>query len=434
MATRSMVTFGRSAAILVSMALVLGACGRPGAETGSAATTAPASGSAATTAPEAGGAATAATTSGGSADIDCTKISSDIKIGLEGSLTGGTADYGQGMLKGFQIAIQEYNAKGGYQGKQIGCAVYDDATKAETGQENVSRLTNQDKVVGIVGPANSGVTLGFSKQIQETGVPLIISVATGTALTKQFPAPNYIFRVSMADINQTDTMLAFAKTKGWTKVALLASTSGYGKGGQTDVSAEAPKQGVELVTTQNFEETDTDMTAQVQAARDAGAQAIFTYALGPALSNIIKSMDKVGFKVPIIGSWTLSQPQLRGLVGEDLLKTFDIYMAQSYTIDQNDVAKALHEKAIATFNEDPFPIAVGQTYDATRLMLMGLDKAGPDRAKLRDAIEQITDFKAATTAPAQPFSADDHEAIEIKDIFVGQLKDVGGKLQVVKAQ
>ena len=338
------------------------------------------------------------------------------------------------MVKGFQLAIQEYNAKGGYQGKPIGCAIYDDATKAETGQENISRLLNQDKVVGIVGPANSGVTLGFSKQIQETGVPLIISVATGTALTKQFPAPNYIFRVSMADINQTATMLAFAKSKGWTKVALLASTSGYGKGGQTDVTAEAPKQGVELVTTQNLEETDTDMTAQVQAARDAGAQAIFTYALGPALSNIIKSMDKVGFKVPIIGSWTLSQPQLRQLVGEDLLKNFEVYMAQSYTIDQNEVAKALHEKTLSTFKEDPFPIAVGQTYDATRLMLMALDKSGPDRKKLRDAIEQITDFKAATTAPAQPFTADDHEAIEIKDIFVGQLKEVDGKLQVVKAQ
>ena len=75
-----------------------------------------------------------------------------------------------------------------------------------------------------------------------------------------------------------------------------------------------------------------------------------------------------------------------------------------------------------------------QTYDATRLMLMALDKSGPDRKKLRDAIEQITDFKAATTAPAQPFTADDHEAIEIKDIFVGQLKEVDGKLQVVKAQ
>ena len=173
-----------------------------------------------TTAPAAAGGAPAAPAAAGGAEIDCSKIQSDIKIGLEGSLTGGTADYGQGMVKGFQLAIQEYNVKGGYQGKPVGCAIYDDATKAETGQENVSRLINQDKVVGIVGPVNSGVTLGFSKQIQETGIPLIVSVATGTALTKQFPAPNFIFRVSMADINQTGTMLAFAKSKGWAEAGL----------------------------------------------------------------------------------------------------------------------------------------------------------------------------------------------------------------------
>jgi branched-chain amino acid transport system substrate-binding protein len=429
MATRSSITLVRCIVALVTIAL-LGACGRPGAEPSgantAAATAAPAA-SAATAAPAAGAA------SASQADIDCTKIQSDLKIGMEGSLTGGTADYGQGMLKGFQFAIQEYNAKGGYQGKLVGCAIYDDATKAETGQENVARLINQDKVVGIIGAANSGVVLGFSKQIQETGVPLVVPVATGTKITQQFPDNNYIFRVSMPDINQTDSVLAFAKSKGWTKLALFASTSGYGKGGQTDVTAEAPKQGVELVTIQNFEETDTDMTAQIQAARDAGAQAIFTYALAPALSNIFKSLDKVGFKVPVIGSWALSQPQLRDLAGEDLLKNYDVYMAQSYTIDQNDVAKSLHQNLIDTFKEDRFPIASGQTYDATRLLLAALDKAGPDPAKIRGAIEQISDFKAATSAPARPFTKDDHEAIDAKDIFIGQLKQVDGQLQVVKA-
>lgn len=407
--------WGSIAALLL---LVVSACGRPGAESGGA-----------TTAPAPGGGVT-----GGAAELDCTKIQSDLKIGMDGSLTGGTADYGQGMLKGFQLAIQEYNARGGYQGRLVGCAIYDDATKAETGQENITRLINQDKVIGIIGAVNSGVTLGFSKQVQEAGIPLIVPIATGTKITQQFPPPNYIFRVSMADLHQTNAVLAFAKSKGWTKIALLASTSGYGKGGQADVTESAPRHGIEIVTVQNFEETDTDMTAQVQAARDAGAQAIFTYALAPALANIIKSMDKIGFNVPLIGSWTLSQPQLRQLAGEDLLKKYAIYMAQSYTIDQNEVAKALHQRTLETFKEDPFPIAVGQTYDATRLLLMALDRAGPDPTKMRDALEQINDFKAATTAPPQPFSADDHEAIEPKDIFVGQLKEVDGKLQVVKAE
>lgn len=367
-------------------------------------------------------------------DIDCTTIESDVKLGMDGSITGGTADYGVNQSRGFQIAIYEYNLNGGYNGQLVGCAIYDDATKAETGQENVTRMIEQDQVLGIIGAVNSGVTLGFSQQVQEAGVPLIVPISTATKITEQYPNPeSYIFRISMPDVHQTDTVLAYAQEQGWTKVALLASTSGYGQAGQEDVVKEAPKLGIDLVTVQNLDETDTDMTAQLQAARDAGAQAIYTYALAPALANIIKSMDKVGFNVPVIGSWTLSQPQMRELTGEDLLESFEVYMAQSYTINQNDLARALHEKMVEQFGEDPFPIASGQTYDATRLMLMALGAAGPDRAKMRDALEQINNFEAATTAPAQPFSSDDHEGIEAKDIFVGQLAPVDGQLEVVQA-
>ncbi len=367
-------------------------------------------------------------------NIDCTTIESDLKLGMDGSITGGTADYGVNQSRGFQIAIYEYNLNGGYNGQPIGCAIYDDATKAETGQENVTRMIEQDNVLGIIGAVNSGVTLGFSQQVQESKVPLVVPVSTATSITEQYPNPeSYIFRISMPDVHQVDTVLAYAQEKGWTKLALLASTSGYGQAGQNDVVNEAAKYDIELVTVQNLDETDTDITAQIQAARDAGAQVIFTYALAPALANIVRSMDKVGFNVPIIGSWTLAQPQMRELAGEDLLESFEVYMAQSYTIDQNDLAKGLHEKMLNFFNEDPFAIAAGQTYDATRLMLMALDAAGPDRVKMRDALEQINNFAAATTAPAQPFSPDDHEGIEAKDIFVGQLTPVNGQLQVVKA-
>lgn len=368
-------------------------------------------------------------------DVDCTTIESDLKLGMDGSITGGTADYGVNQSRGFQLAIYEYNLNGGYNGQPVACAIYDDATKAETGQENVTRMIEQDQVLGIIGAVNSGVTLGFSQQVQEAGVPLVVPISTATKITEQYPNPeSFIFRISMPDVHQTDTVLAYAQAKGWNKIALLASTSGYGKAGEDDVVKEAAKLGVELVTVQNLDETDTDITAQVQAARDAGAQAIFTYALAPALANIIKSMDKVGFNVPVIGSWTLAQPQMRELAGEDLLEDFEVYMAQSYTIDQNDLARTLHKSMLEHFGEDPFPIAAGQTYDATRLMLKALDAAGPDRAKMRDALEQINDFQAATSAPAQPFSSNDHEGIEAKDIFVGLLAPVEGQLEVVQAQ
>ncbi len=48
------------------------------------------------------------------------------------------------------------------------------------------------------------------------------------------------------------------------------------------------------------------MTAQLLKAKEAGAEAVLTYGIGPELAQIANGMTKLGWKVPMIGSWTLS--------------------------------------------------------------------------------------------------------------------------------
>src|SRR6516164_1686488 len=86
-------------------------------------------------------------------------FAADLKIGFTLSLTGGTDDYGKGARMGAELAIKEYNDKGGYNGKKVEAVIYDDETKPAKGVENVTRLITRDKVFAIVGPVNSGVAL-----------------------------------------------------------------------------------------------------------------------------------------------------------------------------------------------------------------------------------------------------------------------------------
>src|SRR5579859_2375109 len=104
-------------AVCVLLAMLLAACAAPDT---------PSSSGGATAAP-------AAASTGGSDDNDCEKVSSDLKLGFDTSLTGGTADLGEGQRKGFKLAVKEYNAKGGYQGKKIQCIILDDGTKPDAG-------------------------------------------------------------------------------------------------------------------------------------------------------------------------------------------------------------------------------------------------------------------------------------------------------------
>src|SRR3989304_8402625 len=85
----------------------------------------------------------------------------DLKIGATFSLTGGTDDYGKAALNGLTLALEEYNARGGYKGKKVELVAYDDETKPAKGVENVTRLIPRDKVFAVIGPVNSGVALAI---------------------------------------------------------------------------------------------------------------------------------------------------------------------------------------------------------------------------------------------------------------------------------
>ena len=97
----------------------------------------------------------------------------DLKIGFTFSLTGGTDDYGKAARMGAELALKEYNDKGGYKGQKVEAVIYDDETKPAKGVENVTRLITRDKVFAIVGPVNSGVALAIIDIAQKNQIPLM---------------------------------------------------------------------------------------------------------------------------------------------------------------------------------------------------------------------------------------------------------------------
>jgi len=139
----------------------------------------------------------------------------DLKIGFTLSLTGGTDDYGKGARMGAELALKEYNDKGGYKGQKVDAVIYDDETKPAKGVENVTRLITRDKVFAIVGPVNSGVALAIIDIAQKNQMPLMDTIATAEQIIERYQnAPkNYIFRVSLNDGIQTSFMIAYIKDR-----------------------------------------------------------------------------------------------------------------------------------------------------------------------------------------------------------------------------
>lgn len=126
------------------------------------------------------------------------------------------------MKRGIERCLKEFNDAGGYQGRK-GEWIFYDEVKADKAVANVKRLIEQDKVVAILGPVNSGNALAFIPIAQKSQVPVIVPISTSVQVVTSFAKEpkNYIFRTSMPDDGQAEVLFKYAQKQGWKEIALF---------------------------------------------------------------------------------------------------------------------------------------------------------------------------------------------------------------------
>ena len=356
-----------------------------------------------------------------------------IKIGLSDPFTGGSSSMGVSMRDGVKLAVSEINAAGGVMGRPLEVVERDDEAKNELGVQIAQELINKENVVATVGYINTGVALAAQRFYQEAEIPVFNNVATGSVITKQFAGPdfkaNYIFRNSANDTIQSAMIANEAVNRqGFKKPAILADSTNYGQLGKTDLTNALAKMNITPVATEKFNIGDTDMTAQLLRAKEAGADVILTYAIGPELAQIANGMAKLGWKVPMIGSWTLSMASFIDTAGPN----GDGAMMPQTFIQQPTTPKrkAFIEAYQKAYNIDriPSPVSAAQGYDSIYLLAAAINQAKSTEGRaIREALENLgTKVEGVVTTYDHPFTAADHEAISDNIPVFGLVK--GGRV------
>ena len=361
-----------------------------------------------------------------------------IKIGVAGPFTGGSAPMGVSMRDGVKLATAEINAKGGVLGRQIQLIERDDEAKPERGVQIAQELINKEKVVATVGYINTGVALASQRFYQEAKIPVMNNVATGSIITQQFAKEpeNYIFRNSANDQIQSSMIVeeAVARRK-FTKVAILADSTNYGQLGREDLEKALDKKGIKAVVVEKYNIKDVDMTAQLLKAKQAGAQVVLTYGIGPELAQIANGMEKLGWKVPLIGSWTLSMGNFIDNAGKNGDGT---RMPQTFIQDANNAKrKSFIDAYVKAYNPPngrmPSPVSAAQGYDSIYLLAAAMKQAGTtDGPKVKAALENLSEkVDGVVTSYSKPYSKDDPEAIDLNNTVFGEVK--GGQVVLAKS-
>ena len=207
-----------------------------------------------------------------------------VKIGVSGPFTGGSSSMGVSMRDGVKLAVDEINKSGGVLGRMLQIVERDDEARNERGVQIAQELVNKEKVVAVVGYINTGVALASQRFFQEAKIPVMNNVATGSIITHQFDdqPENYIFRNSAHDSIQAPMIVEEAiARRGFKKVAILADSTNYGQLGREDLEKALGLRGIKPVAVEKFNIKDVDMTAQLLKAKEAGAEAVLTYASAP---------------------------------------------------------------------------------------------------------------------------------------------------------
>lgn len=353
-----------------------------------------------------------------------------IKIGLSGPFTGGSSPMGVSMRDGVKLAADEINKKGGILGRQIQLIERDDEAKNERGVQVSQELINKEHVIATLGYINTGVSLASQRFYQEAKIPVLNNVATGSIVTKQFLPPqypdNYVFRTSANDTIQSALIVKEAiDTQKFTKVAILADSTNYGQLGREDLEKALAAKNIKPVAVEKFNVKDVDMTAQLLKAKEAGAQAILTYAIGPELAQIANGMEKLGWKVPMIGSWTLSMGNFIDNAGKN---GEGARMPQTFIQEPNTPKrKAFIEAYQKAYKVDriPSPVSAAQGYDSMYILATAIKQAGgTDGAKIREALENLNEkVEGVITTYDHPYTHDDHEAITINMPVMGEVRN-----------
>ena len=364
-----------------------------------------------------------------------------IRIAITGPFTGGSAPMGASMRDGAKLAIAEINAAGGISvgGKMMKFDVIerDDEAKNERGALIAQELSSMKDLSGVIGSVNTGVVMAGDKYFQGKGITKIITPAAGSASMTQWSKAGVkdlsIFRFAAHDGIQAAMVVEEAINRKLFKVALFHDSTNYGVSGRDDMLSQIRKQGnrLQVVATEKFNIGDKDMTAQLLRAKNAGAQAVLIWGIGPELAAVANGMAKIGMKAPLIGGWPLSMSNFIDNAGKNGNGTL---MPQTFIEEPiTPKAKAFiqgYHKAYRV-SRIPSPVSAAQGYDAVYIFAAAVKQAqSTDTRKIKEALEDLREpVKGVIATWQKPFSRwnpaneDSHEAFRRDQVVMGMVKD-----------
>lgn len=335
-----------------------------------------------------------------------------IKIGAIFAVTGGASFLGAPEAKTAEMVVEEINAAGGINGKQIELIIKDSAANPEKAISFAKQLIEEDQVVAIIGPSTSGETMQIKDLCESRKVPLV-SASAAEAIVD--PVARYVFKTPQKDNYVAEWIFRTMQSMGIKRIGVVAANTGFGNAGKGQLEKYAPKFGIEIAIAETYDKAATDLTALLTKVKARKVEAVVNWSIVPAQSIVPKNMKQLGMEVPLFqshGFGNIKYVEAAGAAAEGIIFPAGRLLVAEKLPDghpQKETLVAYKGSYESKYGEDVSTFG-GHAYDAIMLVVEAIKKAdSTNRTDIRDALESISEFPG--TGGIFTFSASDHNGL-----------------------
>ena len=354
-----------------------------------------------------------------------------IVVGGIFSISGPASYLGEPERNTLQMMVADINAKGGIKGQPVKAVIYDSEANVTKARLHAEKLVTKDKALAIIGPSLTHTSMTVLEVTQKAKLPLI-SCAAGVGIVSPAKERVWVFKTAQTDQMAVARIFQYLQKQGLKKVAIITVSTGFGVSGKQQLETQAPDYGLEIVGNEVFGEKDTDMTPQLTKLRETDAQAVICWGTGPAPALVAKNMKQLGFSIPLIQSHGAASKKFIQLAGD--AADGIILPAGKLAIYKQLPDRKKKKKVCQTYDDmyqkkynAPASSFGGYAYDAFNMLKMAVEKAGADKAKVRDAIEGTKNYVGVSGV--FNMSPDDHNGLT-PEAFV-MVKIEGGDFKLM---
>lgn len=340
-----------------------------------------------------------------------------IKVGLVAALSGQSAKSGEALTRGLTMAINEVNASGGVLGRPLELVRRDDESNPSKGILAARELVQREKVAVLFGGLDTPVSLAIVPLVNQMKVPFMGIWAAGTKITENGAADNFVFRVSAVDELVDEALVKYGVDKGMKKPGMILINNPWGESNEAGFKRALEKRGMANAGVERIQDSDLDVVPQLTRLKNAGADTLLLVGNVSPSAQVVKSLDRMGWDVPVVSHWGPAGGRFGELAGPNASR---VHFIQTYVFTEQNSAKG---DALLAALKTAYPqiksladvtpaVGIANAYDALYLTALAIEKAGSTDGKaVRDGFYAINEYDGLIKHYKQPFTPSKHDAL-----------------------